>query len=140
MPNYFILREFRAEASYLILDDVPWEFVGSAKKGLWGGQAELVATDKYMGKRKIKWGKPLIYCVNDDQDPFYSRDDKGRARISHAEESWYRTNCVVVRVTAPLFGSAPLAPIFDSVPQSALIDPRALLPELRLSQMGSLYA
>jgi len=139
MPNHWILREFRAEAKFLILDDVPWEYVGGAKKGLWGGQSEVVATDKYLGKRKIKWGKPLIVLVNDDMDPFYTRDSKGNPRINHQEEPWYRANCVYVRLTAPLFGPLPLAPVFSNVPESALVDPRSLLPELRLSQMGNLY-
>lgn len=134
MPNHFILREFRAEAKYLILDDVPWEYVGGAKKGLFGGQAEVVATDKYMGKRKIKWGKPLIILANDDMDPFYTRDDKGRPRINHQEEPWYRDNCVYVRLTAPLIGPLPLAPVFN-------IPPRPTIAEyLASSQLSDLYS
>lgn len=134
MPNHFILREFRAEAKYLILDDVPWEYVGGAKKGLFGGQSEVVATDKYMGKRKIKWGKPLILLVNDDMDPFYTRSEKAPfgPRISHSEEPWYRDNCVYVRLTAPLFGPLPLAPIFN-------IPPRPTLAEYRSSQLSDIY-
>lgn len=39
-------------------------------KPFFGAQKEFILCDKYMKKRRVKWGKPCIFLCNDDNDPF----------------------------------------------------------------------
>lgn len=65
----FNLNDWSNSAQYLVIDDFNWEFFPN-KKGFWGAQDTFTLTDKYKGKRTVKWGKPMIYICNPDQDPF----------------------------------------------------------------------
>jgi len=79
----FILDTFDESAQYLVLDDIDWQYV-PAKKQLFGGQKEFVLSDKYRRKRRLKWGKPVIYLFNRDADPWNN--------LSLIEREWYEPN------------------------------------------------
>ena len=54
---------------YIIIDDIDWDSTllkGSAYKSWLGGQRSFVATDKYIKKLRVTWGKPCIFLCNDD--------------------------------------------------------------------------
>lgn len=69
------------DAEYLVFDDIDWNFIPQ-KKGFFGCQQEFVINGKYMRSRSIKWGKPVIYCANNDP------------RIEDHEIDWYKMNTV----------------------------------------------
>nr|WAE42581.1 MAG: replication associated protein [Cressdnaviricota sp.] len=77
------------EATYLVIDDVPWEFVWSIK-ALFGAQQEFTLTDKYARKKQIcNWNNPVIYLCNEDMDVYHTCK----------ETSWLRDNCVYFKTT-----------------------------------------
>jgi len=82
------------EASYLVIDDIKWEFVPQ-KKSLFGAQREFTLTDKYRKKRRIKWGKPCIYLFNPEDSPM--------SELSGDELSWYNENTVLVILVNKLY-------------------------------------
>lgn len=88
------LDTFSESATYLVIDDIDWQYVTS-KKQLFGAQKEFVATDKYRKKRTIKWGKPTIYCFNPDQDPW--------PNLSVSEKEWYKLNVTQVYIYNKLY-------------------------------------
>lgn len=81
------LSAFTTSAKYLIMDDIPFDFVPN-KKQWWGGQKFFIATDKYKRKTPIEWGKPFIYLCNNDDDP----------TLSKHWSPWFSTNSVIVYV------------------------------------------
>lgn len=80
---------------YAVFDDMMGglEFWHSYKFWL-GAQKQFYATDKYKGKKLIKWGRPCIYVSNNDP-----REDKG------ADINWLEGNCVFHYVSEPLFSA-----------------------------------
>lgn len=68
--GYFSLADFTSEKAYVIFDDVPWERMKNLYKYFFGAQKEFILCDKYMKKRRVRWGKPCIFLCNDDNDPF----------------------------------------------------------------------
>lgn len=90
----FILDTFNESAQYLVLDDIPFEYVPS-KKQLFGSQKEFALSDKYRRKRRLKWGKPVIYLFNPDADPWGS--------LSHSEKEWYALNVQREYITNKLY-------------------------------------
>lgn len=89
----FNLDEFRDDVLYAVFDDVDIDFFPHYKQWF-GCQQEFTATDKYRAKRSVKWGKPIIWCSNDDP-----REGKG------IDRAWMNANCVFVQVHAPLFSA-----------------------------------
>lgn len=89
----FCLDEYNEDADYAVFDDIQGglEFFHAYKFWL-GHQAEFFATDKYKGKKLIKWGKPSIWCSNTDP-----RMDKG------ADVDWLDANCTFVFIDEPLY-------------------------------------
>lgn len=89
----FCLDEFDEDVDYAVFDDMQGglEFFHAYKFWL-GHQQEFYATDKYRGKKLIKWGKPSIWCSNTDP-----RADKG------ADADWLDANCQFVFVDRALF-------------------------------------
>jgi len=86
------LDTFNAAARYLIMDDIPFEFVPN-KKQWFGAQKTFIATDKYRKKTLVTFGKPLIYLVNPDDDP-----------TSHILwNQWFIDNTVVIRVNTSFY-------------------------------------
>lgn len=81
-----------AGASYLVCDDVPWEFF-SGKKQLLGGQRDFILTEKYIRKTRITFGKPVIYLSNHDV-----RDD-----MTFDERTYYNVNVFYFTIVNKLF-------------------------------------
>jgi len=69
---------------YLILDDIPIDSIGRSVKALLGCQPIIVVTDKYVKKLTIPWGKPVIWCLNPDQDP--------RPTMDYQLREWFLEN------------------------------------------------
>jgi len=90
----FMLDTFDERAQYMVLDDIKWEYV-PAKKALFGGQKEFTLSDKYRRKRRIKWGKPVIYLFNPDENPWDG--------LGQLEKDWYKENIVRSFITNKLF-------------------------------------
>jgi len=65
MCGSFNLDDWDDAAQYLVLDDIPWKYLPS-KKCFLGGQLEFVLTDKYRKKKTVRFGKPTIYSMNND--------------------------------------------------------------------------
>jgi len=63
----FNLDDWNANAQYMILDDMEFEFI-PARKPLFFAQKDFVLTDKYRKKKTVKFGKPVIYLCNNVPD------------------------------------------------------------------------
>lgn len=89
----FSIEESITDVDYAVFDDIQGglEFFHSYKFWL-GAQKQFYATDKYKGKRLIKWGKPSIYLANSDP-----RMDKG------ADVAWLEGNCVFIEIDTKLY-------------------------------------
>lgn len=72
---------------YVVFDDIPWLNVEPFKKQWFGCQEEFYVTDKYMPKKLIKFGVPLIYLCN-DAPPL---------------DNWMRENVVLIELKNKLF-------------------------------------
>lgn len=81
---------------YAIFDDMQggFEFFRSYKFWL-GAQTQFYVTDKYRGKKLVKWGKPSIYLCN--EHPFANANKIG------LDTDWIEGNCTIVEVTTPIF-------------------------------------
>lgn len=81
------------DVEYAVFDDMQGglEFFHSYKFWL-GSQQEFYVTDKYKGKKLVKWGKPCIYVSNGDP-----RHDKG------ADIHWLEGNCIFVELRSAIF-------------------------------------
>lgn len=88
----FNLDDWNADADYLIIDDIDWKYV-PAKKALFGAQKQFTITDKYIKKKTLLWGKPVIYLCNQDMDVYNSCDEK----------LWLRDNCDYVILHTKMF-------------------------------------
>lgn len=86
------LSTFRADAKYIIFDDVPFEFFPNRKQWL-GAQKEFTATDKYRRKTTLTWGKPCIYIVNPEDNP----------HNSPLWNPWFEQNVVTVYLRSRLY-------------------------------------
>ncbi len=99
-PHVYIQAQFSIDAfpatcpRYVVWDDVPFERV-PARKVFFGSQHQpFFLSDKYRGKRRLHLnGAITIFLCNPDQDP----------TLSLEWNSWYESNCVVVRLSRPLF-------------------------------------
>lgn len=84
-----MLDGFNEDAKYVVWDDVDWEHIYSPKSWF-GAQKEIVVTDKYKKKQRLKWGKPSIYLCN--EVPLIVETD-----------SWYQYNVEIIRLEHRLF-------------------------------------
>lgn len=93
MSGMFSLDQWDSGADYLVLDDVDWKWLPS-KKQLLGAQKQFTMADKYTRKRTVVWGKPSIYCMNNDnyilmtQDPIWA---------------WVQGNCTLIFLENKLY-------------------------------------
>lgn len=98
-------------ADYLVIDDVDFDFFTggiSMRKALWGAQKEFSVTDKFKRKRQIKWGKPMIWICNEDDDPFVMLNKRGDAfLLKGSTRDWYEANCKKVVIAQPLYAPLP---------------------------------
>lgn len=81
---------------YLIIDDIDWSsdlLRGSAYKAWLGGQHHFIATDKWVKKLDITWGKPCIFLCNEDPLLFLKPADyrfiMKNCYIEHVREGHY---------------------------------------------------
>jgi len=79
---------------YAVFDDCKLKYVTNWK-GWLGQQKEFITTDKYKGKKLIKWGKPVIWCSNEDP-----RDEFG---LSGQDVEWLNGNCEVIYLEVKLY-------------------------------------
>jgi len=86
------LETFDKDSDYIIFDDIEFEYMPN-KKQWWGAQLEFTVTDKYKKKMSIRWGKPLIFLCNPDEDP----------RTHPKWCQWYEDNTVVVEIENKLY-------------------------------------
>lgn len=85
---FFNLTEVTDSADYAVFDDIAGGFkFFNNYKGWLGCQHEFTLTDKYKGKRKFKWGKPTIMCMNEDP-----------ASLSDVDYEWLQLNCIIVEI------------------------------------------
>jgi len=92
--NLFSIDDWDNDARYIVLDDIDIKFFPHWKFFL-GAQKEGVLTDKYRKKRRVRNGRPCIWCCNADGDP--------RRSVSRTECSWLDLNCVFVELREALF-------------------------------------
>lgn len=75
----------KTTAGYVVIDDIPFTSLGRLWKPVIGCQLEFTATDKYIRKRTIYWGKPFIWLLNSSPFPGMDPDDR----------DYINSNCVV---------------------------------------------
>lgn len=89
--------DWNPDARYIVIDDIDWRFIPQ-KKGILTQMGEITLTDKYVKKLKVINNKPAIVLTNNE--PEFETDS----------EYWLGTpNCVLVRITEPLFDLTQLA-------------------------------
>ncbi|ORX44058.1 hypothetical protein BCR36DRAFT_373539 [Piromyces finnis] len=66
--NLLNMDDWDDTADYIILDDFSSDITKflPSWKCFFGGQKQFTLTDKYRGKRTVKWGKPMIWLSNED--------------------------------------------------------------------------
>lgn len=67
-----------------------------------GHQQQFYVTDKYKGKKLIKWGRPSIWLSN--KNPL---DEFG---LEAEDVEWLRDNCVIVFVDTPIVRAKSICP------------------------------
>jgi len=92
--NNFRLDTWDDQADYVVLDDIPWEYI-PAKKALLGGQREFCLSDKYRGKKTLKHGKPCILLCNPEDDP--------ELKMKEEEKRWFWENCKWIKLHNKLY-------------------------------------
>jgi len=83
----FNLDDWDGETNYIILDDFDIKFFPNWKSFI-GCQKQFTVTDKYRGKRTVKWGKPCIWLNNDDP----------RESLSRSQSIWLEANTVILNI------------------------------------------
>jgi len=83
------LGGWQQEASYIVIDDIPWKFIPQ-KKSLLTQMGDITVTDKYVKKLDVCNDKPAIVLVN-ELDGF------------EEEQQYWERNTVVVRLETELF-------------------------------------
>jgi len=88
------LRYDSEDVKYAIFDDIAALKYFPAYKFWMGAQETFTVTDKYKGKATFDWGRPIIWCNNNDPraDP-------------DADADWIDANCILVHISEPLFTS-----------------------------------
>jgi hypothetical protein len=85
------LNTWDHDAEYLVMDDMPWEFVPD-KKAFFGAQRTVSLTAKFKRIRTYDWGKPLIFLCN--YNPWHCWDK---------EPEWYGDRTVVFEITNKMY-------------------------------------
>lgn len=91
MKDRINIDKWDDSASYIVLDDIPWDEIPNRKTWL-TAQGECEITDKYRSKRTIVNYKPCIWLSNDE--PVFHSD---------AERNYWGKNSITIRLSAPLF-------------------------------------
>lgn len=81
------------DAKYAVFDDMQGGFkFFPSYKGWLGAQQSFTVTDKYKGKTTIQWGRPTIWCMNEDP-----------TTCTDVDYNWLQGNCFIVRIKDPIF-------------------------------------
>lgn len=89
--NLFNADEIDSSKCYIILDDFDIDFFPSWKPWF-GGQKQFTVTDKYRKKKRVMWGKPMIWLCNEGYSPFDSK------KMSKGDSDWLAANTVYVNI------------------------------------------
>jgi len=103
MCGLFNVDVWDAEAKYIVIDDISFDFMGGARKALWGAQREFTVTGKYRKNRSVRWGKPMIFCCNPANDFRFMVDKKGVPLLDNSERDWYIANSVIVPIVNRMY-------------------------------------
>lgn len=99
MCGQWNIDDWKDDAKYLVLDDIDFRYIGGSRKALWGANNQIVLTDKYRRKRTFRWGRPLIFLCNPEDDPRYLRDKHGNPEWNN----WYDGNTVVIEINNRMY-------------------------------------
>ena len=93
--NLLNLDDWDEDAELIILDDFSPEFVKylPAWKCFFGGQKEFTLTDKYRGKKTVRWGKPMIWLANEDF----------RSHLNAEQLDFIEKNCYFCKITQKMY-------------------------------------
>ena len=92
----FSLRHFDASVDYIVLDE--FDIANFPQYKVWlGAEKTFYATEKYVPKQYIVWGKPCIWL--NDKDP---REARG------VDVDWLNDHCVFATLDGPLFDDPPV--------------------------------
>jgi hypothetical protein len=98
MSGSWNAKNYRADATHVVLNDVDFRSFGSGKNLYWreflGCQKWIDMHDRYMPTSCKKWGWPVIVTCNHDNDP---------RKIGFVEEYLRSAPCVVVELSEPLY-------------------------------------
>ena len=87
--HMFNLDDWDDTATYMVLDDIEFEFI-PARKALFFGQEQFVMTDKYRKKKTVRWGKPVLYlCNNEPQWDKYKDPYQANIFIVHIVDTLF---------------------------------------------------
>lgn len=79
------------DVKYAVFDDFSWDAMAKFAKQWFGAQQVFTVTDKYKSKKTIKWGKPIIWCCNPEDEH------------SALSSDWMKKNSIRVYVDNKLF-------------------------------------
>lgn len=83
-------------AHYAVLDDVDIRFFPGYKE--WLCQPYVSARLLYRDVQNVKWGRPSIWCVNDDpRDLIYAEiRNNPKTTFTETDVKWLEANCIFV--------------------------------------------
>lgn len=88
----------QATAHYAVLDDVDIRFFPGYKE--WLCQPAISARLLYKDVVNVKWGRPSIWCVNEDPRVTIRKEiDKGNTMWSTIDIDWLEQNCIFIFVS-----------------------------------------
>jgi len=83
---------YQEDAEYAVFDDMQGGFDFFHAYKFWlGAQAEFTITDKYRGKKHMKWGKPSVWLCNTDP------------ALEKVDMEWLHGNCEIVNLRETIF-------------------------------------
>ncbi len=93
---------------YIVFDDCSIDAIPHYKNWL-GCQETVCYRVKYGKDKEIHWGKPAIWCCNENADP-------RRSSARHVDTTWLEGNCIFITVDRPLWEAPPSSP--STLPES----------------------
>lgn len=109
----FNIDDFDEGKDYVVFDDVSYDYFPNYK-GWLGAQKSMVLTDKYRGKRTVKWGKPCIWLHNSNP----------MVEANGWDKAWLEANAVIVELPHKLYGE-----VDPRVPRDRAGDPNQVYLE-----------
>lgn len=99
-PHVFWSQNFNItrpvdDVDYAVFDDMGGLKYLPTWKAWLGQQKEFECTDKYKGKRTVKWGRPTIWVSN--------KDPRHEFGLDADDVEWLDNNCTFIHVTDRLY-------------------------------------